>query len=416
MVQEFTARGLRRQDIATRVLTPHVLRGARRLLRWEPKGSVLVELPNSETIRFGRASSAGEPLLKLRNYGVLGKALRRGAIGFADAYIDGDIDCSDLVALFRFFMRNRKDFDDTGRNLFKVRFTDRIAHLMRRNSRRGARRNISEHYDLGNDFYRPWLDPEMVYSSGLFVRGAKTLEEAQHAKLNLIFEMLELSGGERILELGCGWGAFARAAARAYGARVTGITLSDEQLAHARGHAARENLAPLCDFRLQDYRDVDGQFDHIASIEMIEAVGEEHWPRYFQILNDKLKPGGTAVIQSITIDESRFQSYRRKADFIQRYIFPGGMLPTATTMVHHAGQAGLRLDRVERFGPCYARTLREWRRRFEAAWPGIAELGFDERFRRKWHYYLTYCEAGFLDGMVDVGVYRFRKDAIAGAL
>lgn len=410
MIQELTAGRRPRGGYVARTLTPIVERGAHRLLRWTPTGSILVELPTGRQWRFGRPGGAGEPVLKLRNYRVLGKALRRGAIGFAESYIDGDIECDDLTGLMRFFLQNIERFEGTGRGLFRARIADRLAHRRRRNTRRGSRRNISEHYDLGNDFYRLWLDESMNYSSGFF--GAATdrsLEEAQIAKLDLALDTLGPANGADILEIGCGWGAFARHAARRHGASVTGLTLSYEQLAHARRQAARDGLGERCAFRLQDYRDAGGRFDHIVSIEMIEAVGEENWPRYFQVLRDRLKPNGSAVIQAITIDERRFERYRSKADFIQRYIFPGGMLPTPSLIGRHAADAGLVIDRVETFGPSYARTLREWRDRFETAWPRIAELGFDESFRRKWRYYLAYCEAGFLEGAIDVGIYRLRR-------
>jgi cyclopropane-fatty-acyl-phospholipid synthase len=410
MLQELTAGKSAHRNIITRVLTPIVKAGASHLLRWKPEGSITVELPTGQKIRFGHASAQGEPHLKLNNYRLLDKALRRGTIGFAEAYMDGDVECSDPTALFRFFLKNVERLEDSSKGLFRTRISDRIGHLTRRNTRGGSRRNISEHYDLGNSFYRLWLDTHMNYSSGYFAGGSVTsLEDAQEAKLDLLLSMLDLSGGEHILEVGCGWGGFARRAAKDHGATVSGVTLSHEQLAHAREQASQEGLSERCDFSLRDYRDVSGHYDHIVSIEMIEAVGEENWPLYFQILNDRLKPQGTAVIQSITINEKRFETYRRKADFIQRYIFPGGMLPTRSRIEYHADQAGLKLERTETFGPCYARTVQHWRQRFEAAWPQISKLGFDEQFRRKWRYYLAYCEAGFLEGMVDVGVYKLRK-------
>ena len=409
MIRELTAGGTTRHGIVTRFLTPIIKSTGRRLLSWEPIGSVLVELPNEQRIRFGSQSGDTEPFLKLHNFGVISKALRRGAIGFAEAYLEGDIDCSDLTGLFQFFIRNRNHLDKSGGALFKARILDRIAHVTRRNTRRGSRRNISEHYDLGNAFYRTWLDRDMNYSSGLYSDTDFTLEDAQTAKLELVLDMLELQGGERLLEIGCGWGALACRAIQTHDVAVTGLTLSREQLAYARQRAAVAGHEKKCDLRLQDYRDVSGQYDRIVSIEMIEAVGEENWPRYFDVLRNRLKSGGIAAIQSITIDETKFLRYRRKADFIQRYIFPGGMLPTSEAIKGHAANAGLTVDRVELFGISYAQTLQEWRRRFEDAWPQIEELGFDDRFRRKWRYYLSYCEAGFLEGVIDVGVYRLRK-------
>jgi cyclopropane-fatty-acyl-phospholipid synthase len=327
MLQELTIGGPSRRAPLNRILTPIVKYGARQMLRWRPAGSVLTELPTGQQLRFGNAGTDVEPHLKLNNYNVLSKSLRRGSIGFAEAYIDGDIDCSDLVGLFRFFLQNRSRLEDASHGLFKARMLDRIAHQVRRNSRRGSRRNIVEHYDLGNDFYRAWLDPEMVYSSGFYGDGARSLEEAQRAKFDLVLEFLDPKHGEEILEIGSGWGALARHIATNANANVTGITLSDEQLALSRAAAADEALDGKCRFHLQDYRDVQGQFDHIVSIEMIEAVGVENWPRYFSVLHDRLKPGGTAVLQAITIDEKRFDAYRRKADFIQRFVFPAACCP-----------------------------------------------------------------------------------------
>jgi len=338
---------------------------------------------------------------------VLTKSIRRGTIGFAEAYINGDIACEDLTGLIRFFIANQASFEKTGSVLFKVRLPDRIAHLIKRNSRRGSRRNISDHYDLGNDFFKHWLDPEMIYSSAYFAGGAGTLEEAQSAKINLILGMLDIKKGENLLEIGCGWGALANKAAEDFGISVKAITLSQEQLSYAR-HKAGDLKSPP-DFILEDYRDTKGQYDNIASIEMIEAVGEAYWGNYFETLYDRLTSGGSAVIQAITIDEGRYEQYRRQADFIQRYIFPGGMLLTKSIIEQRANDAGLKLEKRVLFGQCYARTLVDWRQRFEAAWPRIAELGFDENFRKTWLYYLAYCEAGFAKGLVDVGVYQLRK-------
>lgn len=415
MIQDMTAGEAMRPGVATRALTPVVRNAARLLLRWQPSGSITVELPNGQRYRFGQAAGRDEPLLKLRSYRALAKALARGPIGFAAAYIDNDIECTNLVGLFRFFLQNREHLEKSGRGLFKVRIGDRLAHLMRHNSRQGSRRNISEHYDLGNEFYGHWLDDGMNYSSGLYDSGTRSLEEAQEAKLEAILQMLDLEGGESVLEIGCGWGAFARRAAREHGASVTGLTLSQEQLVHARDQAAANGLGDRCTFRLQDYRDAGDAYDRIVSIEMIEAVGEEHWSRYFRTIHDRLKPGGTAVIQSITMDEARFEKYRCKTDFIQRYIFPGGMLPTPSAIEREAKQAGLVVERNVNFGKSYAQTLREWRERFETAWPEIAKLGFDEAFRRKWNYYLCYCEAGFLEDVIDVGMYRLRRPTNSAA-
>jgi cyclopropane-fatty-acyl-phospholipid synthase len=256
------------------------------------------------------------------------------------------------------------------------------------------------------------LDSQVVYSSALYSESTQSLEETQQAKLGAILERLEIEPGMSLLEFGFGWGALALRAARDRGASVTGITLSQEQFAYASEKAKSEGLEDACCFRMEDYRDTQGQFDRLVSVEMIEAVGEERWPRYFRTIHDRLKPGGIAVLQAITIGEEHFPNYRRKTDFIQRYIFPGGMLPTKTIIAEQAEQAGFHFEQVMNFGSSYARTLREWRRRFEACWAEIEPLGFDTQFRRKWEYYLAYCEAGFLENVIDVGLYRLIRPAV----
>jgi cyclopropane-fatty-acyl-phospholipid synthase len=384
------------------------IRIGRRLLNGPVRGSLLLTLPSGRRLRIGRESGGGEAELRLKNYALAANALLRGAIGFAESYIDGDVDTPDLVPVFHFFIENEELFAKAGRGFFKARGIDRLAHLLRRNSLRGSRRNIAEHYDLGNDFFAHWLDIDLNYSSGLYENAAQTLEQAQAAKQELVVSMLGVRKSDSVLEIGCGWGALARHVA-GLGASVTAITLSREQLAHACREARRQCLAGWMKFRLLDYREAAGRFDRIVSIEMIEAVGQAYWPAYFRTLHDRLKPGGVAAIQAITIDERRFDDYSRSADFIQRYIFPGGMLPTRSIIAEQAAQAGLSLDDSRQFGKSYAFTLREWRQRFDMAWPKIAQLGFDERFRRMWRYYLSYCEAGFLNGSLDVGIYRLTR-------
>jgi cyclopropane-fatty-acyl-phospholipid synthase len=287
---------------------------------------------------------------------------------------------------------------------------DRLIHALRFNSRRGSRRNISAHYDLGNAFYETWLGESWFYSSGIYESESATLEDAQRVKCAHIVEALKLDGSQSLLEIGCGWGGFALAAAP-HTSRIRAITISEEQLAHARKVVQARGLADRVNVVFEDYRDTQGQFDRLVSIEMIEAVGESNWGRYFGALSDRLKPGGIGVLQAITIAPAYFDTYRRTPDFIQRYIFPGGMLPTVAKMEERANAAGLRFETVETFGQSYARTLAAWRTQFLDAWPRIAAQGFDERFRRMWLYYLGYCEAGFSRGTIDVGLYRVIKPA-----
>jgi len=289
----------------------------------------------------------------------------------------------------------------------------RLFHFAHRNSRRGSRENIAFHYDLGNAFYAQWLDPHLIYSSALHATGGESLEEAQALKLQRIVELLDLKAPMSVLEIGCGWGALALALAGAPGSRgthVTGLTLSAEQLAHAQQRVAGERLEAQIELRLQDYRDVQGRYDRIVSIEMLEAVGERYWPTYFDTLRHRLKPGGLAVVQVITIADAHFEHYRTHTDFIQRFIFPGGMLPSPSAMKTLAERAGLTMETAVTFGESYAITLVEWRRRFLLAWPAIEALGFDTAFRRLWEYYLCYCEAGFRAGRVDVGLYTLARD------
>ena len=287
----------------------------------------------------------------------------------------------------------------------------RLRHALNRNTRRGSRRNIVAHYDLGNGFYEQWLDSDMSYSSALYSPETPTLEDAQQAKIDRIVALLDLNGGENILEIGCGWGALAVRLATMDRISLTGITLSTEQLNYARHRLQKTSAAYACDLRLQDYRDVSGSYDRIVSIEMLEAVGEGYWPLFFARLRDLLRDGGVAVLQVITIDEGRFAQYRRRPDFIQRYVFPGGMLPTTGIVVNEAAKAGLKLVSSEFFGGSYGLTLAEWNRRFQRNWSSIHSSQFDDRFKRMWEYYLAYCQAGFDTGVLDVGLYKFSKKA-----
>jgi cyclopropane-fatty-acyl-phospholipid synthase len=384
-----------------------VLAQCRRLLVAVEAGRLTLELPSGLTETFGVAN-AHNVHLKLNTYGAFWKSIRRGSIGFGEAYMARDIETDDLVGLLRFFLDNKPALMRAGNGYFRPRLPDKMAHRRRTNSKTGSRKNIAAHYDLGNAFYARWLDPSMTYSSALFTNDHMTLQQAQAAKYARVLEALEMKPGHHVLEIGCGWGGFAETAARS-GARVTGITLSREQLAYATARLKTAGLSETTTLQFQDYRDTTGTFDRIASIEMIEAVGEEHWPAYFRTLADRLAPGGIAAVQAITIQPEIFEIYRRKPDFIQLYVFPGGMLLTEEAMAAQAAAAGLSYERVQTFRHSYARTLAAWHQKFLAAWPEINALGFDERFKRMWEYYLAYCEAGFSAGTINVGLYRFGK-------
>ena len=376
-----------------------------RLLGGLRYGRLSVTLPSGQ--RFVRVGTdlGPEASLVLHRWRALWRLLIGGDIGFARAWIDGDCSSSDLVALIRLAARNLGGLARTAEGSLLSRSALRVRRLMNGNTRRGSARNIIAHYDLGNQFFRVWLDEAMVYSSALWDRGTPTLEAAQKRKIERVVELLEIRGGEQILELGCGWGTLAASLVEARAAHVTALTLSPAQLEFARDRQARRGLASAIDFRLQDYRDVEGRFDRIVSVEMAEAVGEAWWPTYFGKVARCLKPGGRAVLQIITMADAHFDHYRRNVDFIQRYVFPGGFLPSKTALCQQFERAGLRLVSSEAFGHSYARTLAEWRRRFHGGWQEIAGLGFDDRFRRLWDYYLSYCEAGFLEGEIDVGIY-----------
>ncbi|MBK5106203.1 MAG: class I SAM-dependent methyltransferase, partial [Burkholderiales bacterium] len=318
-------------------------------------GRLSLQLPDGRTLRYG----SGSPMATLRifHWRALEDALSAGDIGFAEGYMRGDWESDDLAALLLLLVKNRAAIERAVYGGFWGRLLARLRHLLNANTRTGSRRNIAAHYDLGNDFYRLWLDPSMTYSSALFDGDFSiTLEAAQAAKYRRILERLRPAPGARILEIGCGWGGFAEMAARDFGCHVTGLTLSREQLGYATARLARPGLAGSTELRLQDYRDLRGQFDHVVSIEMFEAVGERWWPDYFRAIASALKPGGRALIQSITIDDALFERYRAGSDFIQQYIFPGGMLPSPSRFRVEAEQAGLGLVGAHAFGPDYAET------------------------------------------------------------
>ena len=374
-------------------------------------GALTVILPNGRTRTVGNSKTGEHAVLRLNNFKVITEAMRRGTVGFAAAYMNGDIEVDDLTALFRFFLQNRDMFESASNGFFRRAATDLHYHLSRRNTLEGSKKNIAEHYDLGNDFYGQWLDPSMTYSSAVFTSGNQSLEEAQRAKYRRVADMAGVTPGSTVLEIGCGWGGFAETVARDYQAHLRGITLSAEQLKYGQERLARQGLDNYATLVFEDYRHTQGQFDHIGSIEMIEAVGEDNWPSYFQTIHDRLKPGGTAAIQAITINEADFDGYRSGPDFIQRYIVPCGMLLTKTVMREFGEKYGLVLENVENFRLSYAKTLKLWRERFLERWPMIAPLGYDETFKRKWVYYLSYCEAGFTEGSIDVGIYQYRRPA-----
>ena len=387
-----------------------IMRGVRRWLAQLDKGSLSLVLPDGREIHHHGTQPGPHGQLSLHTWRGLRRLLWRGDLGFAEGYIAGDWTSTDLVRLIALGAVNLSGLDSVMDGGLPVRVLRRMVHALRSNSMRGSKRNIAFHYDLGNDFYRPWLDQSMTYSSALAYANGQTLEAAQAHKLDRIAQLVGAAPGAKVLEIGCGWGALAAHLARG-GAHVTGLTLSQEQLAFAQERMAHAGLTGQVDLQLRDYREEAGTYDAIVSIEMLEAVGEAWWPTYFRQIHDRLAPGGRAVLQVITIAEDRFAHYRQAPDFIQHYVFPGGMLPTRSIMASQARGAGLALTHEEQFAPAYAATLAECRRRFDAARDGMAAHGFDDQFCRMWTYYLCYCEAGFATGQIDVGLYVLEKPA-----
>ena len=384
---------------------PRATRLALEMLDRLEGGALAIELPQGVRVRAGHGPLVAH--LQVRSHAVFDDVLARGDIGFAESWMDEQWSTDDLAALLTLLSRNRPVLASAIHGRVLRLIGHRLTHLLRANTRSGARRNIEAHYDLGNDFYRLWLDPTMTYSSAVFASPDESLQDAQLRKYRRILTQLGARPGQTILEIGCGWGGFAEVAATEFGCRVLGLTLSPAQLAFARERAERGGYADRIDLELCDYRDVRGSYDHIVSIEMIEAVGERFWPTYFGQLSAGLKPGGRCVVQAITIDDALFARYRRGTDFIQRYIFPGGMLPCPKSVRQQAGNVGLAIVDDFAFGPDYARSLAHWHRNFEAQLGAVRAQGFDERFIRMWRFYLAYCEAGFNTGDVDVHHYVF---------
>ena len=403
-------------DSALPARAPHLPAAGRLLIALLNRldvGSVELTTPEGATLRFGPggAPTAGikatPAVLAIRDWGIAGEVLKGGDVAFAESYMDGRWETPDLTQLLTVLAANQSALEHAFYGHWWSRTLLRFKHFLNANTKRQSRRNILAHYDLGNDFYRLWLDPTMTYSSALFDgRFDADLRSAQQAKYARMLDELDLPGTSNILEIGCGWGGFAETAARA-GHHVTGISLSDAQTAYARERLARAGCEGRSTLKLQDYRDVRGTFDGIASIEMFEAVGERYWPAYFRAIHDALRPGGHACIQTITIADDRFERYRTQSDFIQQYVFPGGMLASPARFVDVAQAAGLALARVHTFGRDYAETLKRWLAAFDAGTPAIRALGFDEKFIRCWRFYLAYCAAGFDTGTTDVGQYTF---------
>ena len=372
-------------------------------------GQMDVHLVDGTVLRLRGANPGPYAVIHIDNPQFWRMLAMSGDLGFATAYIEGLWHTDDLTAVIELGARNMDGFsaDFVGSRLHRL--FQHICHRFRRNSTKGSRENIISHYDLGNAFYAQWLDESMTYSSALFTPDNSCLTNAQEAKYRALAERIHLKPEQKLLEIGSGWGGFAEYAAREHDARVTSITISPSQFEYAKKRIFDSGLNEKVDIRLQDYRDLTEKYDRIASIEMFEAVGEEYWPLYFEKINKCLAPEGRAGLQIITINDDFYHAYRKGADFIQRFIFPGGMLPSQAILRQHIERAGLVLQDAYSFGRDYAQTLKLWQVRFLDAWPALLKQGFDERFRRMWQYYLSYCEAGFLAGNIDVGQFVLRR-------
>ncbi len=365
-------------------------------------GSLTTVLPNGRKVHLDSGAPGPQAELIIKDYNFARRLLVSGEVGFGEAYLQGEWESPSLETLIELMSVNRKVIDEVMPGRFMQRMLQLLVHALNRNTRSGARQNIRAHYDLGNAFYESWLDQTMTYSSAVFAPGDNDLAAAQERKYRLLADRAGVRPGENVLEIGCGWGGFAEFAARELGCKVTGLTISKEQFDFATERMRKAGLADRVTIALRDYRDEQGIFDRIVSIEMFEAVGEGFWPGFFRQMRERLRPGGTAGLQVITIAEWLWPSYRREVDFIRRYIFPGGMLPTASIMRNLGEKYGLPMLNEWAFRQDYAATLAQWRERFLAAWPKLKPLGFDERFRRMWEYYLSYCEGGFRGGSIEV--------------
>jgi cyclopropane-fatty-acyl-phospholipid synthase len=377
-------------------------------------GSLEAKLPDGKTRTLGGHAPGVSAQIELKSWRPLIRLMTSGSVGWYRGFAEGEWVSPAPEKLFELFVSNRKTLGNVARAKGAARMRNLLAHTQRKNDRANARKNIEAHYDLGNDFYSAWLDESMAYSSAIFadpLSGEESLVDAQHRKVRALLDRLDLKPGDRLLEIGCGWGGLMEVAAKEYGVTVTGITLSTEQKAFAEKRLAKAELHGTAKVELVDYRDVEGTFDAIASVEMVEAVGQEYWPAYLQTIADRLKPGGKAALQLISIEEEGFDAYAASADFIQTYVFPGGMLIEETRFERMAREAGLQWADRKGYNLHYAETLRRWRENYDAAVAaGRLPDGFDERFHKLWRFYLMYCEGGFRAGGIDVAQVTLIKE------
>ncbi len=373
-------------------------------------GSLIIQLPDNRKFIVESKKPGANAYIVVKNEHFFSRLVREGQNGFSESYMDGWWDTPDLQAVLDFFLLAGDDIYDDLIGTSVVRLYERLNHWLKSNWKFQARKNISYHYDLGNQFYREWLDKTMTYSSALFKNKKEVLSSAQTNKYESICKNLNLKVGDSVLEIGCGWGGFAEHAIKTRGVKLTGLTLSKEQLDYSKKRMFELGMADKSSFLLQDYRDEKGVYDGVVSIEMFEAVGEKYWPTYFKTIKNSLKSGGLGCLQVITIDDKYFPKYRKSVDFLQKYIFPGGMLPSYTALVDQIRSADLEFIRSKEFGQSYSKTLRIWSQRFNSKWDRISELGFDDRFRRMWNFYLTSCASFFFSGAGDVTQVTLKKN------
>jgi len=365
-------------------------------------GRLEFTLPDGRLFRAQGKGAGPVARIDIHNLDLFGRLIREGDLGFCEAYLDGWWTTPDLQALMDLVHLDNDGVYDGFQGQRLVRAYERLRHWLRSNSKGQARKNIAHHYDLGNDFYRLWLDQTMTYSSALFATGQESLERAQTQKYASMVDQMGAQPGDHVLEIGCGWGGFAEYAAKERGLKVTALTISQAQYEYSVARMARAGLSDRVEIKMQDYRDEGGTYDGIASIEMFEAVGEKYWPVYFEQLRARLRPGRNATLQIITVQEKRYETYRKGVDFIQKYIFPGGMLPSPRVLRAEVERAGLTVLRSVEFGQSYSQTLRRWREAFNGQWGEVQKLGFDDRFQRMWDFYLTSCAGAFQGGNCDV--------------
>lgn len=376
-------------------------------LNWIPVGCLTIVLPNNKKFVFGNTNTGINTSIKLHNYKLLRSFLFKGPLSFADCYISNDLECDDLTNLFKFYIHNKNQFQNTFTKYFKIFNYDYLRKSLNKNTINRSKKNISLHYDLGNDFFQLWLDETMQYSSAHFKNGEKNLKEAQYNKFENINDLLALSKNTNILEIGCGWGSLSQYLFNRNEINIKAITISKKQFEYAKKLTLKSE-SNTCSFELIDYRHTTRLYDRIVSIEMIEAVGIKYLPIFFKTIKNRLKPNGHAIIQAITIGEESYSDYTHNVDFIQKYIFPGGALPSVNQLQAETIKTGLKIESIEQLNDSYVKTLQEWKYKFNNNWLSIKKIGYDEKFKRTWNYYLSYCEAGFAEKTINVDLYKIK--------